>query len=449
MDERRITMLNEAAPAKGPVIYWMQRDQRAADNWALIYAQKLAVENDVPLLIVFCLTDSFLKATLRHYAFMLKGLEVTAAKLSEKNIPLVLLEGNPEEEIPEFVNEVSAGYLVTDFNPLKLVLAWKSAVAAELKIPFIEVDAHNIVPCRVASDKAEFGAYTIRPKIQKLLPEFLTEIPPIIKMNDFGFKPTAVDADSLLSSLNLDRKVPEVGWIIPGESAALDTLNEFIDFKIENYDSDRNDPNKNAVSNLSPYLHFGQISAQRVALTVESLPVNEVSKSAFLEQLIIRRELSDNFCYYNSNYDSFEGFPEWARISLNEHRKDEREYIYSIPQFEKGATHDNLWNAAQSEMVNTGKMQSYMRMYWAKKIYEWSSSPEDALAAAIYLNDRYELDGRDPNGYTGIGWSIGGVHDRPWFERPVFGKIRYMNYNGCAKKFDVKEYIGKNLNQRS
>jgi deoxyribodipyrimidine photo-lyase len=157
--------------------------------------------------------------------------------------------------------------------------------------------------------------------------------------------------------------------------------------------------------------------------------------------MIIRRELSDNFCYFNKNYDSFEGFHPWAQESLNLHRKDKRDYIYTLDEFEHARTHDDLWNAAQLEMVNKGKMHGYMRMYWAKKILEWTKSPEDAMRTAIYLNDKYELDGRDPNGYTGISWSIGGVHDRPWFERPVYGKIRYMNYNGCAKKFDVKKYV--------
>ena len=157
--------------------------------------------------------------------------------------------------------------------------------------------------------------------------------------------------------------------------------------------------------------------------------------------MIIRRELSDNFCEYEKNYDYFEGFHHWAQKSLNEHRNDEREYIYTDEQFEEADTHDPLWNAAQNQMKTTGKMHGYMRMYWAKKILEWSPSPEIALQVAINLNDKYELDGRDPNGYTGIAWSIGGIHDRAWFERPVYGKIRYMNYNGCKSKFNVFKYI--------
>ena len=203
----------------------------------------------------------------------------------------------------------------------------------------------------------------------------------------------------------------------------------------------RNDPNLNKLSNLSPHFHFGHISTQRVAYEIKKLDQFEVDKEAFLEEMIVRRELAENFCEYENNYDFFEGFHPWAQKTLNEHRSDEREYIYSSDEFEESKTHDPLWNAAQNQMKYHGKMHGFMRMYWAKKILEWSDSPEKALQIAINLNDKYELDGRDPNGYTGIAWSIGGIHDRAWFERPVFGKIRYMNYNGCKRKFNVDNYI--------
>ena len=196
-------------------------------------------------------------------------------------------------------------------------------------------------------------------------------------------------------------------------------------------------------SDLSPYLHFGQIAPQRVAWEIQQSDAPREAKQAFLEELIVRRELSDNFCWYNPDYDKFSGFPEWARKTLDQHRLDQRDFLYSLEEFEPGRTHDALWNAAQLEMVSRGKMHGYMRMYWAKKILEWTNSPEEALEIAIYLNDRYELDGRDPNGYVGVAWSIGGVHDRAWAERPVFGKIRYMSLAGCKRKFKVDEYIAK------
>lgn len=445
MNPGRIKLLQDGNEGKGPVVYWMSRDQRANDNWALLFAQQIAENKNKSLLVLFSLVPKFLDAGFRHYAFMLKGLQQSEETLNNFNIPFIVLKGEQEKTIPEFLNEVNASILVADFNPLKISRLWKKKVADQISIPFFEVDAHNIVPCKHVSDKAEFAAYTFRPKINKLLPEFLDEIPnlSLMKSNStYNFKNNWND---IYSSLEVDFSVKEVDWIKPGEKAASEMLSTFIKEKLEHYTFDRNNPTLDAVSNLSPYLHFGHISAQRIALEINKTKENEESKKAFLEELIVRRELSDNFCYYNPNYDSFEGFHSWAKETLNAHRTDEREFIYSQKEFEEGKTHDNLWNAAQKEMVNKGKMHGYMRMYWAKKILEWTPSPEEALRIAIYLNDKFELDGRDPNGYTGCAWSIGGIHDRPWAERPVFGKIRYMNYNGCKRKFDVDAYIEKYL----
>jgi deoxyribodipyrimidine photo-lyase len=228
-----------------------------------------------------------------------------------------------------------------------------------------------------------------------------------------------------------------------GEEAANEMLEIFLSQKLDSYAALKNDPTKDGISNLSPYLHFGQISAQKVALEVEKKNANLESKDAFLDEILVRKELADNFCYYNPLYDSFDGFPEWAKKTLNLHRADPRKFVYTLGEFENGETHDPLWNASQLELLSKGKMHGYMRMYWAKKILEWSESPEKALETAIYLNDKYEFDGRDPNGYVGIAWSIGGVHDRAWKEREIFGKLRYMSYEGCKRKFDVDTYIEK------
>jgi deoxyribodipyrimidine photo-lyase len=235
--------------------------------------------------------------------------------------------------------------------------------------------------------------------------------------------------------------VKPVSWINPGEDEALKTLRFFVSNKLNEYKKQRNDPNEYGCSQLSPYLHFGQISAQRVAIEVLNSDIQPEAIVSFLEELIIRRELSDNYCYYNPKYDSFDGFPFWAQKTLNEHRLDEREFLYNIGDFENASTHEKLWNSAQNQLKDTGKMHGYLRMYWAKKILEWTSSPEEALKTAIYLNDKYSLDGRDPNGYVGCAWSIGGVHDRAWNQHPVYGKIRYMNESGCRRKFDVKKFI--------
>jgi deoxyribodipyrimidine photo-lyase len=444
INEKRIRLLQKGNETNGPIVYWMSRDQRVHDNWALLYAQKLALENNKHLVVVFNLVPDFLEATIRQYGFMLKGLREVESELFNYNIPLILTSGKPEEKIPNLLNSLKASILVSDFDPLKIKRIWKRDVAKKIIIPFYEVDAHNIVPCLYVSDKIEFAAYTIRPKIHKGLIEFMDEFIPLKKMKKSEIISDKVDWNKIEKSLNINFDVKEVDWLKPGESEAEKIFDHFLQNKFEKYHELRNDPTKDHQSNLSPYLHFGQISAQRIALEVEKFKGNPESQKVLLEELIVRRELSDNFCYNNKNYDSFDGFHDWAKTSLNEHRKDEREFVYTLEQFENGKTHEDLWNAAQQEMVKTGKMHGYMRMYWAKKILEWTKSPENALQIAIYLNDKYELDGRDPNGYTGIAWSIGGVHDRPWFERPVLGKIRYMNRNGAEKKFEVKAYISSN-----
>lgn len=427
---------------KGPVAYWMSRDQRAQDNWALLFAQKLALDARVPLIVFFTLAPAFLSAAARHYGFMLRGLKELQHTLSAHSIPLILSKGPPEERVPELVNEFGVSALVTDFDPLRIKMRWKESVSEDVAIPFHEVDAHNIVPCRAASSKQEFSARTMRPKIFSKLPEFLTAFPPL-KRHPFSaqIKTEDIDPDKILADLKIDHDVKEVDWLRPGEAEAKKTLARFIKEGLNGYGRLRNDPNAGVESNLSPYLHFGQVSAQTAARYVMEAKADKDSKDAFLEELIVRRELSDNFCLYNKDYDNFNGLPEWAKRTLDAHRNDERKYVYSLEEFENAGTHDALWNAAQAEVVKRGKMHGYMRMYWAKKILEWSASPEEAIETAVMLNDKYQLDGRDPNGYAGVAWSIGGLHDRPWAERKIFGKIRYMSYNGCSAKFDVGKYI--------
>lgn len=447
MNISRLHRLNEIPVSNGPIVYWMSRDQRVSDNWALLYAQQLAVERKVPLAVVFTLSDTFLGATLRQYGFMLRGLEQLAARLQELKIPFVLLRGNPPDELCRFVAEHSIGAVVTDFDPLRIKRSWRDAVSQAAAVACVEVDAHNIVPCRMASGKLEFGAYTLRPKLNRLLPEFLIDFPKPAP-HPFAWQNLprspfheAWSMDHVLDSLSVDRRVGELLTVETGEAAAHLHLREFITHGLQRYDDRRNDPTADGQSGLSPWLHFGQLSAQRVAFEVARAAGSTVSGDAFLEELIVRRELSDNFCWYNLHYDRLAGFPAWALKTTAEHRHDQRMYLYSRQRFEDAETHDPLWNAAQRQMVASGRMHGYLRMYWAKKILEWTASPEEALETAIYLNDRYQLDGRDPNGYAGIAWSIGGVHDRAWGARPVFGKIRYMNDKGCKRKFDVARYI--------
>lgn len=445
---QRVRLLKEGNDTGGPVVYWMTREQRVADNWALLQAQNFAMKHKRPLVVVFCLVPDYPGANIRHYGFMLKGLQEVEHNLQKLEIPFILLPGNPPETLARYLKKIKGAFLVTDFDPLRIKRFWQNDVAASMEGSFYVVDGHNLVPCWHASPKQEYGAYTLRPKLKKLLPGFLCDFPAIVSHSVGSKKISAAPVDwQKMYRYVRDHSVQEVDWLMPGETAARVSAERFVKEGLQKYIQNRNDPNLDGQSNISPYLHFGHVAPQRVALLVNGSKIYAATKEAFLEELIIRRELADNFCYYNENYDRFEGFPNWARKTLNEHRADKREYQYSRETFEQGKTHDELWNAAQHQMVEWGKMHGYLRMYWAKKILEWSASPEQALKTAVYLNDRYELDGRDPNGYTGIAWSLGGVHDRAWKERTVLGKVRYMSYAGCVRKFDVKQYVATWLNK--
>ena len=456
VNEKRVRVLKHGNVGAGPVIYWCSRDQRVRDNWALIYACDTANATGAPVAVVFSLVTSFLGAGARQFCFMLKGLREMEQALLAKNIKFVLLEGDPSLTVPSFANECGASLIVADQSPLRLGRTWRVAIARSASCPLHEVDAHNVVPVWEASQKLEVGARTLRGKLAKLYPEFLVEFPeaPVVKgtwpCEAAAALPTiGTDWEALIVRARNDGSaVPEVTWAVPGEFAAHATLQHFLTRRLKYYEH-RNDPAKpQALSGLSPYLHFGQISAQRCALEARRYAKSS-SKAVdvFLEELIVRRELADNFCWYSPKYDTIEGQKyQWAKETVREHSKDKRPYLYSLQQFENGETHDDLWNAAQLEMVHGGKMHGFMRMYWAKKIMEWTESPDQALEFAIYLNDKYQLDGRDPSGYVGCMWSIVGVHDQGWSERPIFGKIRYMAYSGCVKKFKVQDYI-KRVNE--
>ncbi|XP_073009836.1 deoxyribodipyrimidine photo-lyase [Typha latifolia] len=459
----RIRLLSSGAPSptststSGPVIYWMFRDQRIRDNWAILHAAQLAASSSSsssPLAVAFTLFPSpfFLSARSRQLAFMLRSLRLLSLHLTSLNIPFFLLRGDPVLTLPSLLRRLNASALVADFSPLRPFRSSLDAIVREVgnEITVHQVDAHNVVPVWAASERLEYAAKTIRPKIHRLLPEYLVEFPDLPRLSSpwIGEEPPGINWDELISEVKREAgDVREIGWCEPGEDAAMEMLmgrmDGFLTKRIKNYVTDRNDPVKpKGLSGLSPYLHFGQISAQRCALEAKARrKFSPQSVDAFLEELIIRRELADNFCYYQPQYDSLQGAWEWARKTLMEHALDKREHIYTREQLEKAKTHDPLWNASQLEMVHYGKMHGFMRMYWAKKILEWTSGPEEALSTAIYLNDKYEIDGRDPNGYVGCMWSICGVHDQGWKERPVFGKIRYMNYAGCKRKFNVDAYI--------
>ncbi|HYW96518.1 MAG TPA: deoxyribodipyrimidine photo-lyase, partial [Bacteroidales bacterium] len=323
----RITNLKTTQREPGNVIYWMSRDQRLRDNWALLHARDVAKQTGGEFAVVFCLTSDFPGATIRHYTFMLEGLRETAQSIQLLNIPFYLLQGDPVEKLSRFINDHNISHVITDFDPLQIKRSWKEKLIDQLNINLVEVDAHNIVPARFASNKMEYGAYTLRPKIHKHLSEFLEVFPELeLQPKTFKFKIQQPDWTSIFKTLKVDRKVPVVDWIHPGEDAALDMLNYFISEKLRYYPEKRNDPNEDGTSNLSPYLHFGQMSAQRIAREVLRTHEKNPGTDSFLEELIVRRELSDNYCLYNEDYDTLANIPEWARITLEEHRNDEREY---------------------------------------------------------------------------------------------------------------------------
>ena len=440
-DCQRYRVYHRDFRSEGPVLYWMHRNLRARDNWGLIHAREEALKRRTPVLVAFCLAPVFLEATLRHYDFLLKGLEETATALKKANIPFLVRVGEPESEIHRLIDLIQPGLIVTDFDPLRIKQKWLQSLIRRPMVPVHEVDGRNLIPCWIASDHREFMARTIRPKIRRLLPRFLTPFPEMRPHPHIwdGFQQD-LDFTYFSGLLRADNRVAPVSSVRPGETAAAHVLAEFLDRRLNVYEQ-RNDPNREVCSNLSPYLHFGMISAQRIVLEIQSRGYAGENIDSFLEELVVRRELADNFCLYCQDYDSENGFPEWARQSLDRHLADRRPFLYADEIFEQGTTHDRLWNAAQRQMLETGKMHGYMRMYWAKKILEWTESPSQALRIAIRLNDRYSLDGRDSNGYAGIAWSIGGLHDRGWPERPVFGKVRYMSDRGMARKFDLEEYI--------
>ena len=356
----------------------------------------------------------------------------------------MLLRGEPGREVPEFVRSLRAGLVLTDADPTITKRAWLAQALPRLDVPVIEVDARNIVPARTASDKREYMARTLRPKIQRLLPEFLEEFPPLPAQ----LSPQATAWTAPLPCPDWNALCAEFGpppaAFPPGETAARARLDVFLTANLPRYADGRNTPVEPAASLLSPYLHFGQLSAQRVALCVlAARNISVEARDGFLEQLIVRRELAENFCLYTPDYDTPAAFPAWATATLDKHQIDARPHLTSAAELEAGATPDPLWNAAQRQLIATGHMHGYLRMYWAKQVLLWSPDAATALERCLRLNDSLSLDGRDVNGYAGIAWSIGGVHDRPWPERAVFGVVRSMTYSGARRKFDVAAFVDR------
>ncbi len=441
IQKERIKALNKREVKKGAyVLYWMQASQRAEYNHALEYAISKGNELHQPVIVFFGITDDFPEANERHYTFMLEGLREVKQSLEKRGIRMVSSHKSPEMGAIQLAK--GASLAVVDRGYLKIQKEWRSDAATKMNCPLIQVETEVIVPVEETSPKEEYAAATIRSKIHIKLNHFLVPLKqrdPAVEFPSLDFDSFDInDVGKAISKLHTDRSVRKVSSFQGGTKEARKHLKVFLEGKLDQFPELRNNPTLDYLSHMSPYLHFGQISPLFIAL--KALESKSSGTEAFFEELIVRRELSMNFVFYNEKYDSFEAVPEWAKRTLRAHQKDKRQYPYTLEELESAKTHDPYWNAAQKEMVIKGKMHGYMRMYWGKKIVEWSKTPEEAFRRALYLNNKYELDGRDPNGFTGVAWCFG-KHDRPWGERPVFGNVRYMNDKGLKRKFDADGYV--------
>ena len=427
------------------VLYWMRRSLRARDNPALETAIQVGNALGKPVLVFFGLVP-VANANLRHYAFLMQGFPEIHEELTRRKVGFVLRR-YPENSVVKLCDEVQAALLVTDENPLRGPEHHLGRVVRDLRIPIWSVDSDVVVPGSLIPTK-QYAARIIRPKLLRLREEFL------IKGRNRAARiawrrslPSLQCDQSCLEGLKIDRSIQPVKHQRGGTRAALRILSEFVRNRLADYPALHNHPETGGTSQLSAYLHFGQISPVTVALQVLRASASRPAKEAFLDQLITWRELAINFVRHHDLYDTIECAEPWAQRTLAEHARDKRPVLYSERQLENAETHDPLWNAAQIQMVERGWMHNYMRMYWAKKILEWSRSPADAFRIAVRLNDKYEIDGRDPNGYAGIAWAIAGKFDRPWPERPIFGQIRYMSGTSTGRKFDSKKYILQNSHE--
>ena len=393
----RIFDLNNKPIQKGAIVYLCEREIRAKDNFALQFGLQKSKELNLPLKIIH---PKIHYEHLPKQKFIDRQIVQAQQSFAKLNLDFEVIDEAP----PEAIKTINPALLIIDFNPIL-----KRDYLKNINCKIYEIDGHNIIPARYVSDKQEYSAATFRPKIYHNIYPFLTEF------STFGTE--KIEANFVLE--------------------------DFIKNKLDHYAEFKNHPSKNILSGLSKYLNLGFISSQKIVLEVLKPGTSIENKEAFLEELVVRKELSDNFCLYNKQFKTLNGIPSWAKNSLEYHRADFRPYIYTLEELESAKTHDKLWNATQNQLKREEIIHGYLRMYWAKKILEWTVSADDALKIAIYLNDRYAYDAPSANGYVGILWAIGGLHDRAFADYPVTGKIRRMTYESMKKKYDLSEYMGK------
>jgi deoxyribodipyrimidine photo-lyase len=446
IQEERVRHLKDDEPRNGDyVLYWMQQSQRTGDNHALEYAVQRANDLGQRLLVAFGLTDDYPEANLRHYAFMLEGLKEVEESLRERGIKFVVRKGSPDGVALDLGRDASE--IVTDGAYLRPERAWKRRVAGEAGCPVTMVESNVVVPVELASQKREHAARTLRPRIREYLEDFLVNLTPTEpEKQSLNMKVAGLDIgdlETILDGMDLDRSVAPVSHLYRGgEGEARRIFSRFLRNRFSGYADHRNQPQTDDVSHMSKYLHYGHVSPIYLALRAKASSAGQENIDSFVEEVIVRRELSMNFVYFTPDYDSYSCLPDWAKKTLQEHKGDDREHSYTRKQLEAAETHDEYWNAAMREMVHTGYMHNYMRMYWGKKILEWSETPEYAYRTTLYLNDKYFVDGRDANSYANIAW-VYGNHDRGWTERPVYGKVRYMSAGGLERKSKPDQYVEK------
>lgn len=450
---KRVVALQEGLPRPGAkyVLYWMQIHRRAYQNQALNFAIEQANALRLPLVVYEGLRPDYDQANDRIHQFIIEGAIDNQRDFAKRGMRYCFylmpdaMTGN-RRAVAQLAQE--SALLVTDDFPAFIIPQHNRALVKQVECPAYAVDANGVVPMRELT-KEEYAARTIRPRIHRLLPAYfwpIEEVAPKIKNPALSLnlkEETQLDGanlQALLAATSIDHSVAPSRYFHGGRKAALARLKVFLSERLKNYAAGRNLAGEHWTSELSPYLHFGHISAMEVAWEVLHAEAPAECIDAFLEEHIVRRELSYNFCHFNKKHASLEALPAWARQTLFAHEKDPRTRLYSAEQFEHAATHDELWNLTQRELLATGKIHGYMRMLWGKKIIEWSASPQEAMSTMIRLHHRYALDGRNPNTYTGILWCFG-KHDRAWGpQRPIYGLVRYMTSENTKRKINFRAY---------
>ncbi|CCU55937.1 DNA photolyase [Choristoneura rosaceana entomopoxvirus 'L'] len=418
------------------VLYLAYRDLRVYDNWSFLFSQNLSQLNNSAMFMLYIVNKNNCINT-RQYKFLYESLPELDSQCKKYNVAFHLLLYN-NNILSNFIKKYKIGHVIIEQMPLDFHKKYYKDPLDNLNVNVYIVDSHNIIPVWITSDKQEYSARTIRNKINKIKNNYLIEFPitkinkitPIFITNNFNIIP------------HNDNSVTNIYKIIGGYTNGNSRMIDFLHNKINTYKDKKNNSNYNNTSILSPWLHCGIISSQRCVLEALKLKTNE-SIESFIEEIFIRKELSDNFCYYNNKYKLLESCPNWAITTLDMHKNDKKTNLFSIRDLEYGKTDNKLWNYCQYYLLKFGYLNGYMRMFWAKKLLEWTISPQDAIDKAIYLNDKYFFDGCDPMGYVNILWCIGGLHDRAFKERQIYGKIRYMSQKLMYKKLNLNDFYSK------